>query len=100
MGCIARLGCLFLLAIAAIGGWYTRDLWLPEKYRSHAAVTANATWQPISQDGADRTRAALDKLSQPRGQVFQTLTASAVSYTHLRAHETPEHLVCRLLLEK
>src|SRR5674536_111515 len=22
-----------------------------------------------------------------------------VSYTHLRAHETPEHLVCRLLLE-
>src|SRR5678815_3008841 len=24
----------------------------------------------------------------------------AVSYTHLRAHETPEQLVCRLLLEK
>src|SRR5678815_5861609 len=27
-------------------------------------------------------------------------TCGAVSYTHLRAHETPEHLVCRLLLEK
>src|SRR5678815_1746588 len=26
-------------------------------------------------------------------------TALSVSYTHLRAHETPEHLVCRLLLE-
>ena len=26
--------------------------------------------------------------------------AEAVSYTHLRAHETPEHIVCRLLLEK
>ena len=25
---------------------------------------------------------------------------TAVSYTHLRAHETPEHLECRLLLEK
>ena len=24
----------------------------------------------------------------------------AVSYTHLRAHETPEHIVCRFLLEK
>src|SRR5678816_2671713 len=24
--------------------------------------------------------------------------AEPVSYTHLRAHETPEHLVCRLLL--
>ena len=28
------------------------------------------------------------------------LSPIAVSYTHLRAHETPEHLVCRLLLEK
>ena len=27
-------------------------------------------------------------------------TVLPVSYTHLRAHETPEHLVCRLLLEK
>ena len=27
-------------------------------------------------------------------------TIITVSYTHLRAHETPEHLVCRLLLEK
>src|SRR5678815_1938951 len=25
-----------------------------------------------------------------------TLKTNAVSYTHLRAHETPEHLVCRL----
>ena len=29
-----------------------------------------------------------------------TNVSDAVSYTHLRAHETPEHLVCRLLLEK
>ena len=28
------------------------------------------------------------------------LSLSAVSYTHLRAHETSLHLVCRLLLEK
>ncbi len=26
--------------------------------------------------------------------------AGAAPHTHLRAHETPEHLVCRLLLEK
>ena len=31
---------------------------------------------------------------------FATSLLKAVSYTHLRAHETPEHLVCRLLLEK
>ena len=31
---------------------------------------------------------------------FESQFSEAVSYTHLRAHETPEHLVCRLLLEK
>eukprot|EP00658_Telonema_sp_P-2_P028306 TRINITY_DN21710_c0_g1_i1.p1 TRINITY_DN21710_c0_g1~~TRINITY_DN21710_c0_g1_i1.p1 ORF type:complete len:172 (+),score=33.88 TRINITY_DN21710_c0_g1_i1:119-634(+) len=39
-----------------------------------------------------------------RTEVFggpaSSFQAIAVSYTHLRAHETPEHLVCRLLLEK
>eukprot|EP00658_Telonema_sp_P-2_P040175 TRINITY_DN2873_c0_g1_i10.p1 TRINITY_DN2873_c0_g1~~TRINITY_DN2873_c0_g1_i10.p1 ORF type:complete len:169 (+),score=21.85 TRINITY_DN2873_c0_g1_i10:221-727(+) len=30
----------------------------------------------------------------------RTSRFKSVSYTHLRAHETPEHLVCRLLLEK
>ena len=29
-----------------------------------------------------------------------TIDDEAVSYTHLRAHETSLHLVCRLLLEK
>src|SRR5678815_5406681 len=33
-------------------------------------------------------------------QLLDDLGAGYVSYTHLRAHETPEHLVCRLLLEK
>src|SRR5678815_5452520 len=35
-----------------------------------------------------------------RHRDFAHLDSHAVSYTHLRAHETPEHLVCRLLLEK
>ena len=37
------------------------------------------------------------------GNPFENVWADSskpVSYTHLRAHETPEHLVCRLLLEK
>src|SRR5674536_188907 len=32
--------------------------------------------------------------------MFAPPLQTPVSYTHLRAHETPEHLVCRLLLEK
>src|SRR5678815_1862588 len=31
-----------------------------------------------------------------QGGVNFLLNAEPVSYTHLRAHETPEHLVCRL----
>src|SRR5678816_4640900 len=31
-------------------------------------------------------------------QIEKHEMSEAVSYTHLRAHETPEHLVCRLLL--
>src|SRR5678815_1606759 len=38
-----------------------------------------------------KTNASFIAATSPRGPV---------SYTHLRAHETPEHLVCRLLLEK
>jgi hypothetical protein len=44
-------------------------------------VTATnvVTWQPLSDAGADRTRAALDKLSQPSGPVFQTLSGADVA---------------------
>ena len=78
MGCIGRLGCLFLLAVLAVGGWFTRDLWLPERFRSHPApsTTAAAKWEPLTDAGAKRTEDALEKLSQPRGQVFQTLSGS------------------------
>src|SRR5678815_5818870 len=34
------------------------------------------------------------------GNLLVRYCFQSVSYTHLRAHETPEHLVCRLLLEK
>src|SRR5665213_832292 len=35
-----------------------------------------------------------------RGDSPDTHSCDAVSYTHLRAHETGRNLVCRLLLEK
>eukprot|EP00658_Telonema_sp_P-2_P009772 TRINITY_DN13629_c0_g1_i1.p1 TRINITY_DN13629_c0_g1~~TRINITY_DN13629_c0_g1_i1.p1 ORF type:complete len:165 (-),score=62.06 TRINITY_DN13629_c0_g1_i1:23-517(-) len=46
------------------------------------------------QEEAASTEEVVAKLKELRGDV------KPVSYTHLRAHETPEHLVCRLLLEK
>ena len=44
---------------------------------------------------ADRTDSLYFKIGS-----IPDYTLGPVSYTHLRAHETPEHLVCRLLLEK
>ena len=33
-------------------------------------------------------------------KIIKEADTRPVSYTHLRAHETPEHLVCRLMHEK
>eukprot|EP00658_Telonema_sp_P-2_P074745 TRINITY_DN6402_c0_g1_i1.p1 TRINITY_DN6402_c0_g1~~TRINITY_DN6402_c0_g1_i1.p1 ORF type:complete len:258 (-),score=52.27 TRINITY_DN6402_c0_g1_i1:9-782(-) len=52
---------------------------------------ALARTQHLERAAKFRTRAA--RLQHSR-------SSAPVSYTHLRAHETPEHLVCRLLLEK
>ncbi len=42
----------------------------------------------------------LEYLAEEKKVVFTSKRYAAVSYTHLRAHETVLDLVCRLLLEK
>ena len=42
----------------------------------------------------------LEKLLYIRHVIYMLKGEMAVSYTHLRAHETRSNLVCRLLLEK
>ena len=56
MGCFARLGCLVLLAVLAVAGWFTRDQWLP-KFTGHASAPSSAatsTWQPLSPEAGAR----------------------------------------------
>src|SRR5262249_57055234 len=83
MGCIPRLGCLFLLVVVAIGAWLTRDRWMArlEQGTSHApsAVVTTVRWEPLSDAAADTTRAALKRLSEPRGQVFETISPAALA---------------------
>ena len=87
MGCIARLGCLVLLAILAVVGWFTRVLrraraWGPKRGRCQSRPRrAPPPSRPPARlaSEAERTRIALQKLSQPRGPVFQTLSAGDVA---------------------
>ena len=94
MGCIARLGCLFVLFVACVVAWFTRDRWMPQRFRSGAGTSATsaavAPWQPLSDAAADSTATALNQLSQPRGQVFQTVSArAAASYVFRQLAHRP-----------
>lgn len=77
MGCLARLGCLILLVVLGVCAWFTRNLWIPAKLRPPAPIVN--PWQPVTDAGAARTRDALQKLSQPRGPVYQTLSPGDVA---------------------
>src|SRR5674536_166057 len=59
--------------------------------------TPSSTW-PAVPGAPPRRRGARGPPARSRGRC-RTSGTGPVSYTHLRAHETPEHLVCRLLLE-
>src|SRR5665254_21694 len=62
-------------------------------------VRSSAASDGYKRQGATRAsrRASRPARAAPRPPPGES---HRVSYTHLRAHETPEHLVCRLLLEK
>src|SRR5678815_3347702 len=62
--------------------------------RPFATVLTEAISDLYSSDLAER----FPLLRQP-ATIQRAAVLVSVSYTHLRAHETPEHLVCRLLLE-
>src|SRR5262245_5603356 len=80
MGCIGRLGCLFLLVILAVGCRVSRDRWMPRVFGTRvAAVSSGPTWEPLSDAGATRTRTALDRLNRPRGPAYVTLSGADVA---------------------
>jgi len=80
MGCLLRLGCLFLLVVAGVVGWFTRERWMPRSMLDRISPPAKVvTWEPLTPTGADRTRDALDRLSKPSGPVFETLSGADVT---------------------
>src|SRR5678815_4597673 len=69
--------------------------WLKEQGRPHNKEAAMA--KMFATEMAERV--CRNAIQIHGGNGYSSGYPVAVSYTHLRAHETPEHLVCRLLLE-
>jgi hypothetical protein len=88
MGCIARLGCLVMLAILAIFGWLTRDRWL-HKLTGSSTTTSGPVWEPLSPAAGARGKRKIDDLGNPSGPVFTNLSAGEVaSYVFQTAART------------
>src|SRR5678816_3572137 len=73
--------------------------------RTHSSISESCSGERVACDDQTNQRGEPivhhpEQLGVIRGLEPWRAPCNPVSYTHLRAHETPEHLVCRLLLEK
>eukprot|EP00658_Telonema_sp_P-2_P030504 TRINITY_DN23010_c0_g1_i2.p1 TRINITY_DN23010_c0_g1~~TRINITY_DN23010_c0_g1_i2.p1 ORF type:complete len:1637 (+),score=605.17 TRINITY_DN23010_c0_g1_i2:205-5115(+) len=67
-----------------------------------AQLTTQQAATKVAEENADQAASAAARATAKTRalEAKHAQESEPVSYTHLRAHETPEHLVCRLLLEK
>lgn len=93
-GCLRRLGCLVVLAIA-VAAWFTRDMWWDRaaaRWRGGDATTADRgtpTWERLSPEAAERGERAVRALSGKRGPVYATLRpGDLASYVFLSLAST------------
>jgi hypothetical protein len=75
--CLGRLGCLFVLLLAGVYAYLTRDRWL-------ARVTGNGdsttvTWQPVTEPGAKQAEDALASLQRKDGPAYVTMSAAELA---------------------
>jgi hypothetical protein len=72
-------GCLVLVLLAAAAGWFLRDR---IDFRDGDVATAGDTvvvWEPITPEGADRARKAIEDLGARSAPVFASLRPGDVS---------------------
>lgn len=90
-GCLRRIGCLFVVLIAAVAAYLTRDRWLPLlPGRAAPARTAAAgpDWESVSDEGAARARRAIESLGRRNGPVFVNMPpADLASYFYIALSE-------------
>ena len=79
MGCIARLGCLMVLAVVAVGAWFTRDRWMSNIPGAAPAVASAPLWQPLTPQAGAKGKRAIESLQLGSGPVFANLEAGEIA---------------------
>ncbi len=89
-GCLRRFLSLIILAVLGVAAYATRDQWLPrvrEMIGSPARGSSGATdtsrvspsdtgWRALSYSGKEVGRRSLQKLQQPKGPAYVTMSAA------------------------
>ena len=69
-----------MLALIAVGAWFTRDRWMSMVPGGPSATVATASgWEPLTPDAGARGKRAIDGLSSASGPVYANLRASEVA---------------------
>ena len=79
LGCLSRIGCLVVVLLFAVIAWLLRDRWYAKVTGRAPAAAAGPVWEPLSPQGAERARRALERLSHPSGPVFADLSGGDVA---------------------
>ncbi len=79
MGCIARAGCLVVLALLAVGAYFTRDRWMSKIPGATPPVAMESTWQPLSPEAGARGKRTVESLQSAGGPVFANLSAAEIA---------------------
>ncbi len=76
MGCLKRLGCVFVVVVLAAFAWMMRDTWMARRHAvpaTRSAATSETHWEIMTPLGSDRAQAQLDSMQRPVGPVFANL---------------------------
>ena len=80
MGCLSRIGCLVVLVVLGAIAWITKDRWLPRiTGQPTTSASTGPVWEPLTVQGAERTRQMLIRLSQTSGPVYGNLSGGDVA---------------------
>ena len=75
-GCLSRIGCLMLVAVLAVAGWFTRDAWWT-RVTGRPAASARV-WTPVEPAASGAVRGRVEALGRGAGASFTSLTPAEV----------------------